>query len=202
MTDIATYIDSISRRVRDATNTAHSRDFIRDVFTRASSVINSRQEYIIDTVTITAGTKGKAIYTLEGDLGGISRLTEVEVNNESLEKVEPWRDLWKLSATWLTDTSDVPLAWAAIGRDRAAIYPAPLSNIPITFSGVRGSFQTLAETEETGLRDEDADIVREITVALILLRWRDLDMVKPILGRMGAKMNIQSDEISELMRLG
>lgn len=199
MSDIAASIDSISRRVRDASNTAHTRAFIQDIFTRSASIINSRQIYLTDDITLTA-TKQKAIYTVETELGGVSNITDVRLGQESLHHVDPWRNLWKLSATWLTDTSDVPLAWATIGRDRLAIYPAPISDIPITFIGTRGSFQAVVETEETGLRDEDDDIVRELTTALILLRQRDLDMVKPTVSRMAAKMNIQVNEIMDLMR--
>ena len=202
MTAISTYIDSISRRVRDEANTANTRDLIRDLFTRAASVINTRQEYLLDTVTVTSGTAGKKLYTVETEIGSFAKVTDVKIAEESLNHVNPWRNLWKLSNTWLTDTSAAPLAWSTIGRDLVAIWPAPLSDVTITFSGLRGDFQTSSELEETGMRDEDNDIVRELTVALVLLRQLDLDMIRPSIGRMAGKMNIQAEEIEELMRLG
>lgn len=202
MTDIGTYIDSIARRVRDSSNTGHTRAFVQDIFTRCTSLTNSRQEYVFDTVTLSAGTAGKALYNVENELGGMSLVTEVEIDGESLNQVEPWKNLWKLSPNWLTDTSNIPVAWAAVGRDLVAIYPAPVSDISVAFTGVRGDFQALAETEETGLRDEDADIVKELTVALLLLRQRDLDMINMVVSRFSGKVNIQSKEIEELMRIG
>lgn len=202
MSDLAALIDSISRRVRDASNTAHSRALIQDTITRCASAINTRQEYILDNVTLTVATAHKALYRVEAELGSLSRITEVAVYDDALEEVDPWRDLWKHSPTWLTDTSDVPLAWAAIGRDLIGIWPAPVSNIPVTFTGVRGTFQATLETEETGLREEDDDIVKELTQALILLRQRDLDLIQSAISRMAGKMNIQISELEYAMRLG
>lgn len=202
MGEIGDAIDSISRRVRDASNTAHTRAFIRDIYTRCASVINTRQEYILDNITRSTATGGKALYVVETEIGTFSRITEVEANGQALEEVDPWRNLWKLSPSWLTDTATAPLAWAAIGRDLLAIWPAPVSNVVLTFTGVRGTFQSSAETEETGLREEDDDIVRELATALILLRQRDLDMLQPTVSRMAGKMGIQMTEFTELMRLG
>jgi hypothetical protein len=201
MSDLATNIDSISRRVRDASNTANTRAFIRDIFTRCASVINTRQEYILENITITA-TAGRSLFTVETELAGFSRITDVSIYDQSLEEVKPWRNLWKLSRTWFKDTAVTPVAWSAIGRDLIGVYPAPVSDFPLTFTGIRGDFQTSDELEETGLREEDDDIVRELATALILLRQRDLDMIQPTLSRMAGKANIQMSELDDLPRLG
>jgi len=200
MTTIGDHIDVIARRVRDASNTAHSRAFVRNIFTRAAAVINTQQEYLYDTVTLSVGTAGKALYTVETDLGEISRVAEVSVNDSILDEVKPWRDLWKISPTWLMDTASVPKAWAAIGRDRVAIWPAPSSDIAITFTGPRGRFPAGSDSLETGFRDEDDETVRELTVALLLLRQRDLDVIEPVLGRMAGKLGIQTKELMDTPR--
>lgn len=201
-TPISTYIDSIARRVRDASNTGHSRAFVQDIFTRCASAVNKNQEYVFDTVTVTQGTAGVVLYRLETQLGGISSIEDVEVNGDSLERVEPWRNLWKHSPTWLTDRANVPLAYAAIGRDLVAIWPSPLVDIALTFTGVRGDFQASSENEETGLRDEDNDIVRELTTTLLLLRQRDLDTSQATMSRVTGKLKIQMHESEMQGRLG
>lgn len=202
MTAISSYIDSIARRVRDASNTGHTRAFVRDIFTRCSSVINYQQEYVYDTVTLTNGTANTALYRLEADIGIVSSIGDVEVGGDSLELVDPWRDLWKLSSTWLTDRASVPLAYAPIGRDLVALWPAPMVDIAITFTGVRGNFQAAAETEDNGLRDEDNDLIRELTTAILLFRQRDLDSIQGVITRLTGKLNVQRIETDMLMRLG
>lgn len=194
MATLEDLIDSIARRVRDESNTAHSRNFIREIFTRSAAIINSKQEYVFDTVAV-SGTANKALFNLEADLGGISRVADVDMEGRSLNEVNPWTNLWKLSPTWLTDTSTTPLAWAAIGRDRVAIWPAPILDVTLTFVGVRGNFQTMSESQETGFRAEDDDIVRELATALLLLRQRDLDMVQVVISRMAGKANLQKAEL-------
>ena len=201
MTAISSYIDSIARRVRDANNTGHSRAFVQDIFTRSAAIVNKQQEYVFDSVTLESGTAGVALYDLENQLGRVSEISDVEVNGDSLELVDPWRNLWKHSPTWLTDRAHVPVAYAPIGRGLVAIWPAPMADLAITFTGVRGNFQAASENEETGLRDEDNDVVRELAGAIILLRQRDLDSIQPVIGRMAAKLNIQAIETDMQGRL-
>lgn len=187
-----TLIDSVSRRVRDANNTAHSRTFVLDLIDRLQVILNAKQAYVF-TDTVYTATKNKALYTVETDLGSTIEVHEVSSQGRELDEVN-WRNLHRLSPTWLDDRSDTPLHWAKIGRDLVAIYPAPNWNVPITFTGSKITTPLTAETIQVELRDEDSDLLREMTTALLLTRQRDgIEVGSQILSRVADKMNLQMD---------
>lgn len=191
-TTVGTLIDSIGRRVRDANNTAHSRAFVRDIIDRSQVLINAKQEYVF-TETIYTATKGKTLYSVEEDLGSSTKVVEVSIGDRELDKVG-WRNLHRLSPTWLTDESDTPLAWAPIGRSLVAVYPAPDYDLPITFTASKRTTPLTDDTIQMELRDEDSDIVRELATAILLIRQRDLDMVPIIISRLAGKLGLQTEE--------
>ena len=118
-------------------------------------------------------------------------MQNVRLNGKRLDQVKPWRDLYKLSATWLTDTSAQPEGWAAIGRTLVAVYPAPATDIELEFQGIALTIPLTGDEVPLQLELEDEDIVREIVTAMLLLRQRDLDTMQDIIARAAAKLGLQ-----------
>ena len=196
-TPAGTLITSISRRVRDENNTAHSRAFIRDLLDRLQVIFNAEQEAITATRVVT-NTKNKALYSVESDLQGIIELQTVRLGELRLDEITPWRNLYKLSPTWLTDTAPQPEGWAKIGRSLVAIYPAPQSDIELKFQGSAITIPLTSDSVPLQLELEDEDIVRELVTALLLLRQRDLDTIKPVIERTMEKLGIQTKELMDM----
>ena len=189
-TPVGDLIDSVARRVRDDSNTAHTRAFVRNLFDRVQQVFNVNQESVLITRPITK-TKNKTLYILETDLQGIIDVQNVRLNGKRLDQIKPWRDLYKLSATWLTDTAPQPEGWAAIGRTLVAVYPAPATDIELEFQGIALTTPLTDDAVPLQLELEDEDIVREIVTAMLLLRQRDLDVMQDIIARAAGKLGLQ-----------
>ena len=191
-----TLIDSISRRVRDANNTAHSRSFVRDILDRMQVIINAKQEYVLTTTSIVA-TPGQALYTVETDLGSTIEVTEVSIAGRELDETT-WANLHRVSPTYLKDKSGTPNFWAKIGRSLIVIYPAPDHAVTIDFTGSKITTKLNDDTIPVELRREDEDILKDLVTALLLTRQRDLDMVPELVKRVQGKLGLQSEE--QMMR--
>lgn len=187
-----TLIDSISRRVRDANNTAHSRAFVRDILDRIQVIVNAKKEYVL-TETVVTATPGKSLYSVETDLGSSIAVTEVTIDGRQIDRLD-WQNLHRLSRTWRTDTSGTPLAWAPIGRSLVAIYPAPNHACQITFTASKITTELNADAIPLELRLEDEDIVRELTTVILLVRQRDLDTVPEIFKFAALKLGLQESD--------
>lgn len=192
-TTAGTLIDSIARRVRDPNNTAHSRAFVRDILDRMQVIVNAQKEYILTDTTINA-TPGKAIYSVETDLGSSITVTTVTIDGRELDQ-QTWTNLHRLNRNWLTAKSGKPFAWAPIGRSLVAIYPAPDHEAEITFTASKRTTPLNADEIPLELRREDEDIVRDLTTAILLLRQRDLDTCPEIIKRAIQKLGLQMKEV-------
>lgn len=188
-TPASTLLASISRRVRDDNQTAHTASFILDLLDRVQVIVNAQQEAITTTRVVT-NTKNTSLYSLEGDLQGLTAVQNVRIAGQRLDEITPWRDLYKLSATWLTDTG-IPQGWARLGQTLIAVWPAPASDIQLDFQGVALPTPLTTNSVDLELALEDEDIAREIMVALLLMRQRDIDSVKEIIGRLASKVQLQ-----------
>ena len=189
-------IDSVSRRVRDSNNTAHTRAFVRDIVDRLQVILNAKQQYVF-TETIYTAAAGQTLYSVENDLGSTIEVTEVSIDGRELDR-QNWRNLHRISPTWLTDRADTPIAWAPIGRSLIAIYPAPSNPIDITFRGPKITTPINDDDIPLDLRDEDSDLLRELTTAILLIRQRDLDTVPSVIQRIAQKMGLQLKENQEM----
>lgn len=188
-------VTSIARRVRDETNTAHTSAFVRSLIDRVQVILNAHQEYLISEATLNL-TQGQALYTLESDLPGLIEITDVKLGDQSLAEIVPWRNLWKISNTWLTDRG-TPIGWAKIGRSLLAIHPTPDSPVTITVTGTKITQAITSDDDIVELRDEDIDIVKEIVVTLLLLKQRDLDTAGIAAVRGEDKQRLQIEDFME-----
>ena len=188
-----TLIDSIARRVRDANNTAHSRTFVRGILDRLQVITNARQEYVFTDTTITA-TPGKTLYSVETDLGSSITVTEVSIAGRELDETT-WANLHRISPTYLTDTGNTTGFWAKIGRSLIALYKAPSAPVDIVFTASKITTPLNDDNIQLELRAEDEDIVRDLTVAMLLMRQRDLDTVPEIVTRVQVKLGMQTEDM-------
>lgn len=193
-------IDSISRRVRDASNTAHTRAFVRDLLDRSQVIVNAHREYIVSTINLVT-QPGKSLYAVGSDITGLQRVTAIDDASGRLDEIRPWRNLWKLSPTWHTDAGPI-LGWAMIGKTTLALYPVPSVPVTLQLRGPAITTKLNADAVPMDLRNEDADIVRDIVTSLLLFRQRDLDMVTPLVLRTVDKLNLSRVAVQEEQRDG
>ena len=157
-------------------------------------MVNAKQEYVLTETTVTA-TPGKALYSVETDLGGSITVTDVHINGRELDK-QTWTNLHRLNRSWLTTKSGTPVAWAPIGRSLIAIHPAPDHEAQITFTASKITTALSDDEILLEMRVEDEDIVKELTTAIILLRQRDLDTLPGTIVKAIGKMGLQMKEIA------
>lgn len=184
-------IDSIARRVRDPNNTAHSRSLVRDLLDRAQVVVNGAAKSI-KTEENLATTAGQAVYSVESDLTATTLVLSVLHNERHLSRIVPWRNLNKLSSTWLQDDQSEPFGWANIGRDLFAIYPAPTEPAPtVKTVGIKRTNELTDDTTSLELDEEKESIAMDLVTTMLLVRQRDLDQVATLVQKVGENLGIQ-----------
>lgn len=188
-------IDSIARRVRDPNNTAHSRALVRDLLDRVQVLINAQEEFII-TEQLLVTTPGKAIYSVQETFGDVVQVKDIDVGVTSLNFIRSWRDLWKLSPTWLTDRASTPKGWTRIGRTLLVLYPAPSREIALTVTSVKRTTELVSEDSVLDFESQDADLVREAVFALLLWRQKDNDTASLHIRRLEERFNIQATNLT------
>ena len=191
-------VDTITQRVRDPSNNAVSRAEMRDVLNRIQTAVNASQGYVLETTPLTL-TPGQAIYRIETVLPNLVTVTDVEFENRFLDQV-PWRNLWKSSITWLTDARD-PEAWAMVGKSLLVIYPVHLTPTTLSVKGPKITTLLTDDNINLDLRDEDADIVIDLTTAYFLLQYRDIQSSAVVASRAADKLGLQEDAVDEEMRI-
>lgn len=190
-------VTTISARLRDPSNTAHPRADIRDILNRVQTILNVSEGYVLEATPVTL-IPGQAIYRLDNHMPNLAVVTDVGIGQHFLDRV-PWRDLWKISGTWMTDVGE-PRAWAMIGKTLVAVYPIPSQPVVVDFRGPVITTQLTDDNIPLDLRDEDADIAIDIATSIFLLRQRDLEASAGILSRAMGKLGMQADAIAEEMR--
>ena len=198
MATVGELVDSISRRIRDPMNTGVSRAVIRQILDYSQLALNGFNSYVLTEIDLPI-VPGQTIYRIETELPDHMWVTDVEFDNIYLDEIRSWRTLWKLSPTWLTDVGP-PRGWSQIGKRLLVVYPVPLYRDTVRVKGPLITTTLTDDLQDMDLRDEDSDIARDLTVAVLLFRQKDLDMVPNLVRRILAKIGLQQPAITEEMR--
>lgn len=189
-TPVGTLIDSISERLRDPTNTAHTRVDIMDMISRCQMLVNARFQYVVSNTTLTT-IPNQVIYRVEDDLTATFEVIEVRYGPKSLIPIPMWRDLWKISRTWFTEQAAQPRGWSQIGKSLLVIHPVPVEPTDLDVVGVKVTTTYTNEAELMELRPENEDLVRDLATALLLIKQRDMDTSAPLFIRFAARVGLQ-----------
>lgn len=181
-------VDSILRRLRDPFGEAHPRSLVLDIYSRVQVAVNAFRSYVFVRFPLQT-VPGKPLYAIDSDIVGMHRVTDIAIGGRHIDEIIPWRNLWKLSPTWYTDAGSVQ-GWTMVGLGMLAIYPVPHISETLIVSGPLITPILTDDDMPISFRKEDADIAIDLTIALLLLRWRDLDMVGEIAGRAGERLQI------------
>lgn len=191
-------INIIAKRVRDTNNTAHTRAFVRDLLDRAQVVLNARTQSVLVTTNL-ACTAHQALYTVESDLTTTTEVTSIRDQNRPLDRAD-WRTLRRVSPTWLEDESGDVVQWAPIGRSLFILSPRPPDGRTVEVIGTKITATLSDDTTVLEMEAEKEDILMDLVTAMLLIRQRDLDQVKPALEQLSAKLNLQVTDIRQQRR--
>lgn len=181
-------VDSLLRRLRDPLGEAHPRSLALDVYSRVQVALNAFRAYVLGRFDLVT-TPGKSVYAMDADIYGLHHVSVVDKAGLHIDEIPMWRDLWKLSTTWQVDQGPIR-GWAMVGLGLFAIWPTPPTPTTLTLSGPRVTPMLTDDDEPLSFRREDADIALDLANALLLLRWRDLDMVAELASRAGARLSL------------
>lgn len=191
-------IDIIAKRVRDTSNTAHTRAFVRDLLDRAQVLLNGRTQSVLQTTNL-ATTAYQVLYSVETDLTTTIEVTGVRDQNRPLDRAE-WRTLRRLSPTWRVDASEDPTQWAPIGRSLFLLSPAPTDGRTVEVIGTKITDALSLDTTVLELEAEKEDMLMDMVTAMLLARQRDLDQIKPVMDQLSAKLGLQPTDIRQQRR--
>jgi hypothetical protein len=189
MSTAGALIDTISDRVRDPNNTAHSRAFLLDLVDRAQVVVNvALRSVLVEENLVT--TEGQALYRVETSLPLSAQVLSVRYNNAYLDEIKPWRALSRLSRTWLQDVGELA-GFATIGRSLLVLHPAPDAPAPtVTTVSTKITATLASEAALIELNREYEPMIVDMVVAWILARQRDLDQVMRLLSELRTKLSL------------
>lgn len=179
------------QRVRDPSGIGHSRSFVIARLSDAQRMINAMLGVVTDSVTLTT-TPYQTVYSLSGLLTSAVRVVGVREEGRDLARM---RDVWRLAhinRTWFRETGDQFQAWTMLGRDVLAIYPAKVEPSSVTIQQTRLTTVLGGEDDPIELPDEYGDLIVELTVAILLLKQRQLLLAKQTLKHFMMRLGIEA----------
>lgn len=175
-------LELVARRVRDPSNTAHSRAFILALLSETQRCVNGIAEEVVTTATLTVPPY-RSVLPLEETLPTALRVTGIrDETGQSLTPV-PWNALAHANRRWWRSTASRSRVWSTIGRDLLLVSPMAPDTQTLTAVFVKKTDALSSEASVTEVTDATDDVVEDLTEALLLLKSRRLDAVPVALKR-------------------
>ena len=181
----ATLLDIVALRVRDPSNTAHSRSTVLGLLSDAQRLVNGIAEEVVATATLTVPPY-RTILPVEENLATCLRLTGMrDESGRSLTPV-PWRALAHANRAWWRATASRSRCWSTIGRDLVVVTPAAPDTQTLTAVFVTKTTALATEATVTEVTNATDAAIMDLTEALLLLKSRRLDAVGGPMARVAA----------------
>jgi hypothetical protein len=177
-------VDQLLRRVRDPHGTAHARALVRRFLNYAEGFVGVAEQANLESFTFTTDPL-RVLYNCK-DVDPTMRILAIRSvmwNGKDLVKT-PFGMLGGTSMTWFRDIGQDYLTWSPIGRDLFVLYPAMTKAQTVTVvSLTHVPYPYPNDQALTTIEDHRLSETLDFAEALLLLRLRRLDLLKPALKR-------------------
>lgn len=178
MTPAVDLVNQVLTRARDPQGIATSRAVTLSLVSLSQVVVNG---FVGDVVSSTALTiqPRTLLYQLSSFLPSAVKVIRVaDVSGRDLDPLLSIDELSHLSSNWITDVSDSPQAWCAIGRDLIAIWPGVRTTIILNVFYTLLTPQLTTEIDVTVVPHETDNLIVDLATFLVRLKSRDLTEAK------------------------
>jgi hypothetical protein len=172
--------DTLAERLRDLNATAFSRADLRTALSTAQRAVNIRFQLVLTTVNLTTQAQ-RVLYPFVEFASDCVRVIEVIQSNRRLDPVR-YAQLRSFSLSWLRATGSRHEAWAPVGRDLLAIYPALLGTtgtVSITYVPLLPAFDD--EENTVSIPDDYHPLMVNLALLLLCARGRLLEAIPSVL---------------------
>ncbi len=190
-------VDQILRRIRDVSGTAHTRDLVRRFLNYSEGFIGIAEQANLENFSFTTDPL-RLVYNCK-DVDATGRIFSIrsikDENGKDLIEC-PFGMLGGAKSNWFRDIGPEYLTWSPIGRDLFVLYPSrqaaqtmtvvALTHVPYPYPN---------DAAVTTLQDHRFAETLDLAEALMLLRLRRLDLLKPALQRVltGIQGEVEAD---------
>ena len=172
----------VQTRARDPNQTATLTANVFDLLSRLQTIINGATRATIQSSSLVVPPNTR-IFSLTTDVASAVRVVGVrDAFNRDLESIS-FDDLKYLDFEWFTETGGDLLGWTMFGSDTLILRPALTQQQTVTVFYQPIFAAMTAPTDAFTIPDEDVRMVLDGCEAILDLKARDFDVMKPILDR-------------------
>lgn len=187
-------IDTVLGRVFDPAGTGTSRDTVRDLLGRAAQVINAAFDSTIVSASMPT-SPNLQVYNFEriAAANDVLRIKAVRRANRDLSRIDFSR-LKQISMRWFGRSGRRFETFAVLGRRILIVHPqqSAASSINVVYTQQLPRLNVDADT--VNLPSDNIPPLLKLTEALVLLKQRDLDKLKPLLDELTAELKAVKGE--------
>jgi len=181
----ATLIDALSRRLRDTSNTAHSRDLLKRILTHSQRAINLAQQAKKASVSFTPDP-GRTIYTRTEVAANVGRILRI-IADRTLPEVR-WPMLQDTDRHWYRAIGGRHVQWARIGGNLFVLHPALWEPEAVTVIYVTVPADVIDGATNVDLPDELLPMVMDLAEGIMLAKARITHAMDAPLTRLAAAL--------------
>lgn len=142
-------------------------DLVQKMFNARYKRVLSSADITLDASTLLFDIRTK----LTSPVG--TNIISITVSNNTLIKLNDWRELFGYDQSWFTRTGTAHKVWAPIGADKFVVYPAKTTNTTATVI-YAGDTTTIDDANDAfDIPTEDEDIIYDIAEAIFHLHLRN-----------------------------
>src|SRR5215469_3116050 len=182
-------IDVVGYRVQDAHFTGTSRDFVRSLLSHCQQIVNSAFDSTLVTQPMTVLPQLQ-VYNFEriAPANDVLRIKAVRADNSrDLSRID-FERLKQISTHWFGRTGRRLETFAVLGRKILVIHPMrPVADsVNVVYTQQLPTLNV--DADQVNLPDDQIPTLTKLAEALVLLKQRDLDKLKPLIENLATEL--------------
>lgn len=175
------FISTIGQRVFDPGFTGTSRATVRDLLSRSSQVINAAFDSTLAMAPLTV-PPNLQVFNFEriAPANDVLRIKAVRQNHRDLSRID-FNRLKMISSRWFGRSGRRFETFAVLGRRILIVHPQRATGGQVDVVYAQQLPPLNADGDQVNLPSDNIPPLLKLTEALVLLKQRDLDKLKPLL---------------------
>ena len=182
-----TVLTEVFRRVRDPNRIATTNTLALAILSYVQRCLNIYTRSVVNSVALAVGSA--ALHNVTTDLPTIGRveLMRNAGSTQDLLKTSVSR-LWELDKNWLGSSGTTGQAWAPVGRDVIAIYPAGAYSVTVVGPALTADLAAI--TDVLVVQDDQLENLIEFCEAIFTLRLRLFPAFESVQKRLAERFHV------------
>lgn len=166
--------DQLLRRVRDPQGTAHSREFVRDIVSRAELIVNIATRAVTESASFPLRVHQQLYGPLSVIVPRAAKIIGVHDRSREVTEVA-WNDIHHYDGAWFRRLGPEPQMWALVGRDMLLVHPGLEYDYPVQLIYSLVPDPLVTEIQEMLLPEQFTPLILDIAEVILLTKQRTLE---------------------------